>query len=155
MFPWRQQHKQHKQLQPLLTPAFRISNPAGFEFFCGIIDLSFSFTSLLLLVHLFQEVKILFFAIRSLSKGVTFGPVFAAWESEDRCCSGCYVGVGFCRRAGKKFTWVYQAGPDIYSNVFVYPVPCLLQRSLLRILTLKHVTKSALHSGVHYLSQPM
>lgn len=84
-----------------------------------------------------------------------FWPHVCSLGKWDRCCSGCCAGVSFCRRAGKKFTWVYQAGPDIYSNVFVYPVPCLLQRSLLRILTLKHVTKSALHSGVHYLSQPV
>lgn len=99
--------------------------------------------------------KILLFAIQTLSKGVTFGPVSAAWENATGAAVAGYVGVGFCRRAGKKFTGVYQAGPDSYSNVFVYPVPCLLQCSLLRILTLKHVTKSALHSGVHYLSQPM
>lgn len=41
----------------------------------------FFFISLLLLV-VFQEVKILLFATETLSKGVTFGPVSAAWENE-------------------------------------------------------------------------
>lgn len=34
LFPWRQQQK---QLQPLLTGAFCISNPAGFEFFAVLL----------------------------------------------------------------------------------------------------------------------
>lgn len=136
--------QQRKALQLLLMPAFSSQTLQRFcraWIFRGIIDRGFSFVSLLLTLT-FQEVKVFLVALQTLSKGVTFGPGSTAWEDKagpavaGTCC--------FCCRAGKKFTWVYQAGPDIYSNIFVYPVPSLFQCLLLRILALKHITKSAL-----------
>lgn len=122
--------------------------------FCSIIDWGFSFVWLLLLLT-FQEVKIFLAVLWTLSKRCYFWPQVYSLGRRSTCCSSWCVSVSVAFATGQERSShdFYQAGPNIYSNIFVYPVPSLLQRSLLRILALKHVTKSALYSRVHDLSQ--
>lgn len=82
-----------------------------------------------------------------------FCPWVYSLGSRSGFCGSLCANVSPAFASGQESSRVYQAGPHIYSNVFVYPVPSLLQCSLLRILSVKHVTKSALYSRVHYLSQ--
>lgn len=122
--------------------------------FCSITDWGFSFVLLLLLLS-FQEVKIFLAVLWTLSERCYFWPHVYSLGRRSRCCSSWCMSVSIAFATGQERSShdFYQAGPNIYSNIFVYPVPSLLQRSLLRILALKHVTKSALHSRVHYLSR--